>query len=399
MKNAKIFIAIVIALVALTTAKAQDVVNRKTYFNNTVAFRQGNPGTNANRLMGVSAAGPGATGSFMNYVTIGSGLSLASGVLSSTGGGSVDTTNFWNTRGNTITGNKWLGTNENRSLHIRTNATEYALIDSTGRIRFGATNTLPLFNSTAQAQTHLATNGAYTIRSTSGPIVLQATGTEGVCIGAATADTNKLYVLGSTYLEGSLRIVDGSESNGYVLTSDANGNANWQAAAGGWGLTGNAGTNPATNFIGTTDQPLAIKSNDSLIISIEGADNKFTISTYNQSGVTTDGAEVYGNGNSLILTSKVSNAPQGQIEIDSYLKFFTANTERATILNNGNVGIGTGTPAAILDVTSTTSGFLPPRMTGAERDAIATPINGMILYNSTTDKLQVRAAGAWVDLH
>jgi hypothetical protein len=68
---------------------------------------------------------------------------------------------------------------------------------------------------------------------------------------------------------------------------------------------------------------------------------------------------------------------------------------------NGLVGIGTSSPsaAALLDVSSTTSGFLPPRMTTAERDAIGTPPNGLMLYNTTTDKLQVRAAGAWVDLH
>jgi hypothetical protein len=49
-----------------------------------------------------------------------------------------------------------------------------------------------------------------------------------------------------------------------VLTSDASGNATWQVAAGaGWNLTGNAGTNPATNFLGTTDaQPLVFRANN-----------------------------------------------------------------------------------------------------------------------------------------
>jgi hypothetical protein len=43
---------------------------------------------------------------------------------------------------------------------------------------------------------------------------------------------------------------------GLVLTSDANGVGTWQAlppAGGGWSLTGNAGTDPLTNFLGTTD--------------------------------------------------------------------------------------------------------------------------------------------------
>jgi hypothetical protein len=79
----------------------------------------------------------------------------------------------------------------------------------------------------------------------------------------------------------------------------------------------------------------------------------------------------------------------------------TNSAERVRVTSTGAVGIGTASPnaAAQLDVTSTTSGFLPPRMTEAQRDLIATPPNGLMLYNTTTDKLQVRAAGAWVDLH
>lgn len=65
------------------------------------------------------------------------------------------------------------------------------------------------------------------------------------------------------------------------------------------------------------------------------------------------------------------------------------------------LSIGTDSPAAsaLLDLSSTTKGLLPPRMTSTQRDAISSPANGLTIYNSSTDKLQVRAAGAWVDLH
>jgi hypothetical protein len=45
-----------------------------------------------------------------------------------------------------------------------------------------------------------------------------------------------------------------------------------------------------------------------------------------------------------------------------------------------NVGIGTNTPKAALDVTSTTNGLLPPRMTYAQRNAIVNPVAGLIVY-------------------
>lgn len=48
------------------------------------------------------------------------------------------------------------------------------------------------------------------------------------------------------------------------------------------------------------------------------------------------------------------------------------------------VGIGTNTPApsAQLDVTSTEKGFLPPRMTSAQRDLIATPATGLLIFQT-----------------
>jgi uncharacterized protein (TIGR02145 family) len=51
---------------------------------------------------------------------------------------------------------------------------------------------------------------------------------------------------------------------------------------------------------------------------------------------------------------------------------------------NHNVGIGTTTPQAKLDISSVSSGFLPPRMTTAQMNAIASPVEGLTIYN--TDK-------------
>lgn len=69
--------------------------------------------------------------------------------------------------------------------------------------------------------------------------------------------------------------------------------------------------------------------------------------------------------------------------------FTTVAASGASTLT-GVVGIG-GAPNAnaMLDVQSTTKAFMPPRMTTTERNAIPSPTAGMVIYNSTTNKLNV----------
>lgn len=68
--------------------------------------------------------------------------------------------------------------------------------------------------------------------------------------------------------------------------------------------------------------------------------------------------------------------------------------------NNQKVGIGTNSvdSGATLEVDGTTGGILFPRLTTTQRDAL-TPVNGLMIYNTTTSKFQGYAGGAWVDLH
>ena len=67
------------------------------------------------------------------------------------------------------------------------------------------------------------------------------------------------------YLSGQVTIKGGTPGVNRVLTSDANGLASWQpvpTSTNNWSTTGNAGTSPVTNFLGTTDnQDLVLKTN------------------------------------------------------------------------------------------------------------------------------------------
>lgn len=77
-------------------------------------------------------------------------------------------------------------------------------------------------------------------------------------------------------------------------------------------------------------------------------------------------------------------------------------SQSLSVGGSSRVGIGcayTAHPSAALAVESTSRGLLPPRLSTAQRNAISSPEDGLIIYNTTTSKLQVRAGGAWVDLH
>lgn len=68
------------------------------------------------------------------------------------------------------------------------------------------------------------------------------------------------------------------------------------------------------------------------------------------------------------------------------------------LIVNGQVGVGTTTPSssAAVDVTSTTKGFLPPRMTTAQRNAIASPTKGLLIFNTTDNALNAYDGSSWV---
>ena len=74
-----------------------------------------------------------------------------------------------------------------------------------------------------------------------------------------------------------------------------------------------------------------------------------------------------------------------------------AQNQSVGINNNGSSPDG----SAMLDVSSTTKGFLLPRMTQAQRNAIPTPANGLLVWCNncgTNGELQVYNGAAWTNL-
>ena len=72
------------------------------------------------------------------------------------------------------------------------------------------------------------------------------------------------------------------------------------------------------------------------------------------------------------------------------IAFWTNSSERLRIHGTtGNILINTTTDVASskLTIASTTQGFLPPRMTTTQKNAIATPAAGLVVYDTTLNKL------------
>lgn len=66
---------------------------------------------------------------------------------------------------------------------------------------------------------------------------------------------------------------------------------------------------------------------------------------------------------------------------------------------NSRLGIGTATPEGILDLSTTSSAPIMPRLTDAQMNGISSPVNGMMIYNTTSGKFAGYAGSAWVLLH
>ena len=134
---------------------------------------------------------------------------------------------------------------------------------------------------------------------------------------------------------------------------------------------------------------------DILVKNTSGNDAKILLEE--TSGSTQNGSIVFNQGGNNTLTiatgyqssgdlNRINLAPAGNVGL---------TVRGGTGSNNGNVGIGTTTPTALLDVSSTTKGVLLPRMTTTQVNAISSPANGLTVYNTTLNTLCFYNGTSW----
>jgi len=167
-------------------------------------------------------------------------------------------------------------------------------------------------------------------------------------------------------------------------------------------ITANAGTfttvttsTLSTNVI--TSSTSSITFNDKQLVNVNAIGVGTSTLTTGVKLQIQNGEVLMNNGHSInFLTSNGVNktvfrvlGDTTQIHSARYgIKLFNNNNiPRAIMLNSGVWGFGTETPDtnSILDLTSSTKGFLPPRVTTSQRDAIVSPANGLMIFNSTTN--------------
>ncbi len=206
---------------------------------------------------------------------------------------------------------------------LRGNTGSSGIIGSTGAL--GITGSTGIIGSTGAsgiigAAGNTGSTGSGGITGSTG--IIGSTGASGI-IGAVgnTGSTGAVGITGSTGIIGSTGasgIIGSTGNTGSVGTTGSTG-----ADLGThWTITGNAGTTAGPNFIGTTD----------------AAD----------------------------------------------LALVTNNAENMRVTATGNVGIGTISPnsSAKVDIASTSQGFAMPRMTTQQRLAIASPMDGLMVYDT-----------------
>ena len=80
-------------------------------------------------------------------------------------------------------------------------------------------------------------------------------------------------------------------------------------------------------------------------------------------------------------------------------KITSSNTDRSTFAGKLTVGTNSDTTSsAVLEASSTTQGFLPPRLTTTQRDAITTPVAGLTIWNTTNTQLEVYDGSYWKNM-
>lgn len=114
----------------------------------------------------------------------------------------------------------------------------------------------------------------------------------------------------------------------------------------------------------------------------------------------TNGAKWAGSSELAVGTYAAGINSQSQLDfrLGNYFNAL-ADVTALSLRSNGQAGLFTATPdaSAALDISSSSRGLLPPRLSLAQRDAIASPAAGLTIFNTTSNHLNYYDGTMWRD--
>jgi len=166
------------------------------------------------------------------------------------------------------------------------------------------------------------------------------------------------------------------------------------------GIAGNTGSSALAIQDGAGNATALAVSTDNVGIGTTSPESKLHVfGDITFQGETTDSQGT----RSKIIHTTGTSAGGAEIDNDGGLLFQTYDNtvyvDALAVTHDGKVGIGTTSPSAPLEVSSTTGGVIMPRMTTAQRNAIASPTDGEMVYDTDLNKFYGYANGAWTALH
>jgi hypothetical protein len=128
-------------------------------------------------------------------------------------------------------------------------------------------------------------------------------------------------------------------------------------------------------------------SNPNDALKIATSNNGAVFGVQNTNAIGFSGVEYINNSGTVQVFTGFNNNNNQEFRFNNvasggFIDFLISSTSALRIFNNRSVSINSNTDiaSAQFQITSTTKGFLPPRMTNAQRTAISSPAVGLIVY-------------------
>ena len=194
--------------------------------------------------------------------------------------------------------------------------------------------------------------------------IIRAWGTGNVGLNTGTDAGYKLDVNGDARVVGNLSVAKNQNGGTQSLVSNFNNNASAYAS---FKITSSSGSSEIGRFSASSTPIKIISASDTFIYSATAGD-----------------------------IALLNDFATGKIKFSAG----ASATAQMTIFNTGNVGINTTTDVSSskLTIESTTQGVLFPRMTTTQKNAIASPSAGLMVYDTTLNLMALYNGTTWTTL-